>query len=40
MNDNLDNDSIRTEDYASKFNETINLPGGKCLFSPLSILSK
>ncbi|CAH8467193.1 unnamed protein product [Schistosoma bovis] len=27
MNDNLDNDSIRTEDYASKFNETINLPG-------------
>ncbi|CAH8454043.1 unnamed protein product [Schistosoma mattheei] len=27
MNDNLDNDSIRTEDYASKFNETIDLPG-------------
>ncbi|CAH8464117.1 unnamed protein product [Schistosoma rodhaini] len=26
MNDNLDNDSIRTEDYASKFNETIDLP--------------
>ncbi|CAH8468706.1 unnamed protein product [Schistosoma rodhaini] len=26
MNENLDNDSIRTEDYASKFNETIDLP--------------
>ncbi|CAI2724922.1 unnamed protein product [Schistosoma spindalis] len=26
MNDNLDNDSIKTEDYASKFNETIDLP--------------
>ncbi|CAH8452420.1 unnamed protein product [Schistosoma turkestanicum] len=26
MDDNLDNDSIRTEDYASKFNETIDLP--------------
>ncbi|KAH8853845.1 hypothetical protein KSF78_0001509 [Schistosoma japonicum] len=39
MDDNLDNDSIRTEDYASKFNETIDIPETQRTNSHLAVQS-